>query len=79
MGEHEDFPRVVKAMGRRPKRRRWYSLGVRWDDEVVSWLFAICFGIAGMLILSGCAVSLSFQPASFEPASSKAQTETRAK
>lgn len=72
MTDDDPMPRVLRQMDKRQR-----------DGDSLWGLFVTCcmVAVAAFVVvsLSGCAVSLSFQPASWQPAVSKAQSETLAK
>lgn len=69
----QDMPRVVQ---------RWAVRPSKWRERMrlVFETLAFAASIAAIgLLFAGCAVSLSFQPATWQPAAGKTQAETRAK
>lgn len=69
------FPKVVRDMEDESRARRREEGG--WGLLVTCAMVAAVVAVG--CVLAGCAVSLSFQPATWQPASGKAQSETRAK
>lgn len=72
--DRDEWPKVVEDM-REERRARREEGG--WGLLVTCGMVALVVAVG--CVLAGCAVSLSFQPASWSPANGKAQAETRAK
>lgn len=72
MDEREDWPKIVRDM-RAERRREDGDWGLLVSCAIVALVVAVgC-------VLAGCAVSVSFQPATWQPASGKTQAETKAR